>query len=166
MASVCSRDCFHCPFPDCVLEDDALTAAEYAEARERESLLRTPEKKKLAAKQRAYYEANRDEIAAKQRAYREANRDEIAAKQRAYYEANRDEIAAKQRAYREANRDEIAAKGAQVRLLRRTLKMSQTELGRRFGVSQRAVSFWERGEVPFDFAAVIGWLRSQIGGED
>jgi hypothetical protein len=64
----------------------------------------------IAAKQRAYREANKDEIAAKQRAYYEANKDEIAAKQRAYREANKDEIAAKQRAYREANKDEIAAK--------------------------------------------------------
>lgn len=48
------------------------------------------EKKKIAAYQRAYYEANREEIAAKQRAYREANREEIAANQRAYYEANRE----------------------------------------------------------------------------
>ena len=57
----------------------------------------------IAAKQRAYYEQNRDEIAAKKRAYREQNRDEIAAKQRAYYEQNRDEIAAKKRAQRQAD---------------------------------------------------------------
>ena len=69
-----------------------------------------PEKKKIAAKQRAYREANREKIAAKQRAYYEANREEINAKARAYYEANREEIAAKKRAYREANREEINAK--------------------------------------------------------
>ena len=69
-----------------------------------------PEKKKIAAYQRAYREANREEIAAKQRAYREANREEIAAKKRAYYEANREEIAAKQRAYYEANREKITAR--------------------------------------------------------
>lgn len=34
-----------------------------------------PEKKRKAAYQRAYYEANREEIAAKQRAYREAKRE-------------------------------------------------------------------------------------------
>ena len=56
-----------------------------------------------AEKQRAYYEANKDEIAEKKRAYREANKDEIAEKQRAYYEANKDEIAEKQRAYRAAH---------------------------------------------------------------
>lgn len=44
-------------------------------------------------------------IAAYQRAYREANREEIAAKKRAYYEANREEIAAYQRAYRKNKRE-------------------------------------------------------------
>ena len=34
-----------------------------------------PEKRKLAAQQRAYYEANREKLAAQQRAYREANRE-------------------------------------------------------------------------------------------
>jgi hypothetical protein len=67
-------------------------------------------KDEIAAKQRAYYEQNKDEIAAKKRAYREQNKDEIAAKQRAYREQNKDEIAAKQRAYYEQNKDEIAAK--------------------------------------------------------
>ena len=66
-----------------------------------------PEKKKIAAKKRAYYEANREEIAAKQRAYREANREEIAAKKRAYYEANREEIAAKQRARYHSKKQEV-----------------------------------------------------------
>ena len=64
-----------------------------------------PEKKRIAAYQRAYRESNREEIAAYQRAYHEANREEIAAKKRAYYEANRDKIIAKQRAYREAKRE-------------------------------------------------------------
>jgi len=61
-----------------------------------------------AAKQRAYYEQNREQLAAKQRAYYEQNREQLAAKQRAYYEQNREQLAAKQRAYREQNRDEIA----------------------------------------------------------
>ena len=69
----------------------------------------SPEKRRIAEKQRAYREANRDSIAEKQRAYYEANRDSIAEKQRAYREANRDSIAEKQRAYYEANRDKYNA---------------------------------------------------------
>ena len=63
MKRVCDRDCFNCPFPDCVLE--TLEAEDYRMQREAAEMLKTPEQKKIAAKQRAYYEANRDEIAAK-----------------------------------------------------------------------------------------------------
>lgn len=79
---ICSGDCFHCEHPDCIL--DELRAEDYDAARlaDREHLT-SPERKAAAAKQRAYYAANREEIAAKQRAYREANREEIAAKRRA-----------------------------------------------------------------------------------
>jgi len=106
MVSVCDRDCFHCKYDDCILEE--LEAEDYAEQRriEREIVFPKDRKgQKRAAYQRAYYEANKDEIAAKKRAYREANKDELAAKQRAYREANKDELAAKQRAYREANKE-------------------------------------------------------------
>ena len=98
--SICDRDCFHCKYDDCILEE--LEAVDYDEQRriEREIVFPQDRKKKIvAAKQRAYYEANRDKIAAKQRAYREANRDKIAAKQRAYREANRDKYNDYMRSY-------------------------------------------------------------------
>lgn len=44
----------------------------------------SPEKRRIAEYQRAYYEANRDSIAEKQRAYREANRDKYNAYMREY----------------------------------------------------------------------------------
>ena len=81
----CNRDCFNCPFPDCV--EDTLDAEDYRLARqiEREVILpKTKREKEIAAKQRAYYEANREEIAAKQRAYREANREKYNAYMRGY----------------------------------------------------------------------------------
>jgi len=102
----CDRNCFACPYPDCV--NDEMIADDYRAEREIDKNFLFPlsaRQRSIAAYQKAYYEANRDEIAAKQKAYREANRDEIAAKQKAYGEANRDEIAAKQKAYYEANRD-------------------------------------------------------------
>ena len=60
--NVCNRDCFNCPFPDCIV--DGVNAQEYRAARERDLELKYRDE--IAAKQRAYYEANRDEIAAKQ----------------------------------------------------------------------------------------------------
>ena len=108
--ATCNRDCFNCPHPDCILEE--LEAEDYAEQRRIEREIVNPKSRKekeLAAKQRAYYEANREEIAAKQRAYREANREEIAAKQRAYYEANREEWNAYLREYRRKRKEKANA---------------------------------------------------------
>ena len=88
------------------------------------------------------------------RAYYEANRDKIAEAKRAYYEANRDKIAEAQRAYREANRDKIYLVGAALRRWRLAHNMNQTVLGELVGVGQRAISYWERGEVPIDFERI------------
>ena len=96
----------------------------------------------------------RDKIAEAQRAYYEANRDKIAEAKRAYYEANRDKIAEAKRAYYEANRDKIAEIGAALRRWRKDHNYSQVELGELLDVTQRAVSYWERGEVPIDFERI------------
>ena len=63
------------------------------------------EKRKVAAQQKAYREANREKLAAQRKAYYEANREKVAAQQKAYREANREKVAAQQKAYREANRE-------------------------------------------------------------
>lgn len=90
--SICTMDCFRCPFPDCINNEEASwqerkNLAEF----EREIILSKSEKNK--------------KIAAYKKAYREANKEEIAAYQKAYYEANKEEIAAHQKAYREANKE-------------------------------------------------------------
>ena len=76
MNAVCNEDCLHCPYPDCVRDD--LTAATYVELKRLDKTIINPptlKQQKLAAYNRAYYEANRDRIAAQQRAWYEANRD-------------------------------------------------------------------------------------------
>ena len=144
--SICNKDCFHCPYPDCI--NDEMDHDDYIESAARDKELRsTPEKRKLAAKQKAYREANRTEIAAKKKAYREANRSEIAAKKKAYYEANRTEIAAKQKIVRDT---------------RSALGLSQTKAAEILGVTKSTVSLWENGNVPCDTAAVVLALRSAI----
>ena len=66
----------------------------------------------------------------------------------------RDKIAEAKRAYYEANRDKIAEIGAALRRWRKDHNCSQVELGELLGLSQRAVSYWERGEVPIDFERI------------
>ena len=82
--------------------DFALTQEDLVRSRamDREAALQRMDNRaaSIAAKNRAYREANRDKIAAKNRAYREANRDKIAAQKRAWYAANRDKVAAQKRA--------------------------------------------------------------------
>lgn len=74
--NVCNKDCFHCPFEDCVL--DELDYDDYKELSAIESDYIAPKsdiEKKVAAHKKAYYEANREKVAAYQKAYREANRE-------------------------------------------------------------------------------------------
>ena len=101
--TVCNKDCFRL---------DELDYEDYKELSAIESdfiVQKTDIQKKLAARQKAYREANREKVAAYQKAYREANREKEAAYQKAYYEANREKLAAYQKAYREANREKVAA---------------------------------------------------------
>ena len=93
--ATCNRDCFNCPHPDCILEE--LEAEDYAEQRWIEREIVNPKSRK------------EKEIAAKQRAYREANREELAAKQRAYYEANREKWNAYLREYRRKRKEKANA---------------------------------------------------------
>ncbi len=129
MKQICDHDCFNCKYDDCICDD--MTLDDYAEARDRDfELTHTSEQKKIAAKQKAYYEANRDKIAAKQKAYREANR------------------------------DEIAAKNAEIKALRKRLKLSQKDVAVIFGVSKQLVSLWELGYVEcFRLDEVVNKLR-------
>ena len=134
----CNHDCLNCPYPDAPEEclEGPLSLDDYRELDwlDREIIRpKTERQKKASAKQKAYYEANREEIAAKRRAYREANREEIAAKQKAYYEANREEIAAKQKAIAD---------------VRRARRMTQRDLATLCGVTQPAISQWESGCLP------------------
>ena len=126
-APICERDCFNCKFEDCIRED--LTAADYDDARALEAFIHPP----TPAQRR---------IAAKQKAYREENREAIAAKQKAYYEENREAIAAKQKA-------RVLSE------FRREHGMTQARLGAIVGVSQPTISLWETGAVPFDLEAVL-----------
>ncbi|MCI8915647.1 MAG: hypothetical protein HFF26_03135 [Oscillospiraceae bacterium] len=62
----CDKDCEHCKYPDCVY--DGLDAEDYAQSRELDrELTQSPAAKKLAAYQRAYYEANKEKLAAREK---------------------------------------------------------------------------------------------------
>ena len=152
MPPVCNKDCLHCTQADCI--NDTMDYADYqaSDRLEREIILpRAAKQRRLAAQQKAYYEANRDRLAAQQKAYYEANRDRLAAQQKAYYEANRDRIAAQKKAYYEANRDRLAAQ-QKIRDRRLASGYTQQALADLVGVTNATISNWEKCKVPADWA--------------
>ncbi len=155
--SICNKDCFNCPYPDCI--NDQMDHEDYIEASKRDKELRsTPKSKKLAAQKKAYREANREKVAAQQKAYREANREKVAAQQKAYREANREKVAAQKKAYYEANREKVAAQ-KKIKELRKELGLSLRAAANILRVSTVSVSYWERGLVPCDTNTVLRELR-------
>ena len=112
MMAICNKDCFNCPFPDCI--NDEMDHEDYLNSAtiEKEIILpKSTKQKKLAAQRKAYYEANREKVAAQRKAYCEANREKVAAQKKAYYEANREKLVAQQKAYYEANREKLQKYG-------------------------------------------------------
>ena len=112
---VCDRDCFHCKYEDCILDEKADVNKQKAEWRRnnpekvktslRKSYLRHTEKRKAYAKQ--YYYAHRQlkgrervfdaKLYAKQ--YRETNAEKIRKYKKEYRERNREKIAKADKEY-------------------------------------------------------------------
>ena len=148
----CNHNCLECPYPDVPEEclEAALTWDEYKELDVIDKDIinpKTAKQKAVAARQKAYREANKDKVAAQQKAWYEANKDKVAAQQKAYYEANKDKVAAQQKAYREANKDKVAAQQKSIALAHKAHGMTQSGLAAIVGVTQATVSMWETGAV-------------------
>ena len=92
MKPVCNRDCFNCIFEDCVLDELNHDDYKQSAAIEKELLFpKSAKQKKIAAGQKAYYEANREKIAAWNKAYREANKEKIRKYQQEYRKRKKEE---------------------------------------------------------------------------
>ena len=126
---------------------------------------REENRESIAAYKKQYYEENRETIAAYQKKYYEENRESIAAYQKKYREENRESIAAYQKQYYEENRESLISFGDALRAVRKRLKLSQADVGRLVGLSQRQVSYYERGEVPFDLSIIekLKGYESRLG---
>ena len=143
--TVCNKDCFCCPYPDCICDElDHEDYKELARIERTEIFPRSQAQKKVAASKKAWYEANREKVAASQKAYREANREKVAASKKAYREANREKVA--------------ASKKAALKIARLSHGYTQVALARLVGVSQATISQYETGCLPYDphiFASIL-----------
>lgn len=74
-------------------------------------------------------------------------------------------IAAYQKQYREENRESLISFGDALRAVRKRLKLSQADVGHLVGLSQRQMSYYERGEVPFDLSIIekLKGYESRLG---
>lgn len=76
MNPICNRDCFHCPYEDCI--NDELLLEDYQVEKEIDLLsgargCKTP--KAIRAAQKKYREENKEKVAAAQKKYYEENKE-------------------------------------------------------------------------------------------
>lgn len=74
----------------------------------------------------------------------------VAAANRAYYEANREKVADYQRAYREANREKVAAAQRWLREERKERGYTQQDLAARIGTTQPEIALLESGKLKLE----------------
>ena len=89
----------------------ARNKAYYEANREKEKARKKAWREANPEKIKAWREANREKIRAREKAWQEANREKEKARKKAYYEANREKVKDRVKAYREANREKVKAYG-------------------------------------------------------
>ena len=88
----------------------------------------------------------------------------VAAYQKAYYEANREKVAASQKSYYEANREKVAAAQSWIHAARVERGYTQCELAQLCGVSQPTIAMLEIGMIPLEKSKCAERLREILTG--
>ena len=109
---MCNHDCFHCPHPDCICDEE--TPAEIGAAELRDKEAQGKPKRKLSEKSRErnsqYYQDHRERYLAYYRVYYRTHKEKTKAYKADYYQRNKARILAQQKEYQKANADKIKAR--------------------------------------------------------
>lgn len=100
MKKICSMDCLHCEFADCI-NDEELSDSQ-SEALDSEIMRTRPGRKRNKKAEKARYEKNKDALREYGRRYYAAHREKLQAYFKNYYETHKEE---NQRKCREYNRE-------------------------------------------------------------
>lgn len=107
---VCNRDCFNCPYPDCICDEETQEDIDAAERRDETIQTGWSRAEKKYRQQKRYRETHREQARAASHAHYAANRDYYREKHAEWYKANKERILAQQREYRKAHAAEISAR--------------------------------------------------------
>lgn len=91
---VCDRDCFNCPYPDCIC--NTLTSKDIAESRALDRTILNPGKKPMSEdayerhkeRSRRYYHAHKEQRAAYLKEYKRTHREQLKESDRRWRKAN------------------------------------------------------------------------------
>ena len=107
---VCNRDCFNCPFPDCINDVDTQEDIDAAERREQKIKDGWCRAERIARRQKEYRDEHREKAIESSRKYYATHKDHVKKKHAEWYQKNKERILAQQKAYRAANKDKISAR--------------------------------------------------------
>ena len=106
MSKICDKDCFHCPYDDCI--NDEMEYSDYAELKEIEKDSRehkTPKKQRDYYKE--YYRENRERNLQVDKEYYQSHREERKEYSRRYSRENKERKAAYLREWRRARKEKV-----------------------------------------------------------
>lgn len=125
----CGHDCFACPYPDCVLNDEeeiVLTELEISESDRRDADAKRYNCEADYEDGKPAADARRREV--KRRSYY-AHRAEELRRMKGYYDTHKPQIKSYYDAYYEANREKINARRRERRKLKKALRKSEITQG-------------------------------------
>ena len=106
----CNRDCFNCPYPDCICDEETPDDIDAAERRDEAIQAGWSSAEKELRRKREYRRTHREQAIAASRAYYATHKEYVSKKHAEWYKANKERILAQQKAYRKAHAAEISAR--------------------------------------------------------